>query len=357
MESRGGCPYIKFKVGCFTHQFWRVRRALQVAGGDARATNFYIMQAAILAAGLGTRLRPLTYTTPKALVPVLNRPLLGVLLAQLKAAGALEVAVNTHHLAAQVENFLAAHPSPGQKVVVRSEPEILGTGGGLRNLAEALAEAPFLAVNADILTDLDLAAVFGGHHQDALATLVLHDCPPYNNVWLNHEGRVAGVGTPPPDPSGPPLAYTGIQVVSPRLLNWLPEQGPADLVAAWREALAQGERLAALVVTGHFWQDLGTPEAYLAAHQRLLSGGAPGLQRFFAPLSNPLLGNGTVLAAGVACAGGVCLGRDVRVGPGVRLKNTVIWDEAEIAPGVALEDCVVGRGARVRASARQTIVV
>jgi mannose-1-phosphate guanylyltransferase len=315
------------------------------------------MQAAILAAGLGTRLRPLTYTTPKALVPVLNRPLLGVLLAQLKTAGALKVAVNTHHLADQVETLLAVHSPPGLKVVVRPEPEILGTGGGLRNLAEALEEAPFLAVNADILTDLDLAAVFRGHRQDALVTLVLHDCPPYNNVWLDQEGRVAGVGTPPGKPAGPPLAYTGIQVVTPRMLSWLPDKGPADLVAAWREAMAQGEHLAALVVKGHFWQDLGTPEAYLAAHQRLLLGGSPGLQRFFPPLSDPLLGEGAVLGERVTCAGGVCLGRNVRVGPDVRLKNTVVWDEAEIAPGVTLENCVVGRGARVRASARQTIVV
>jgi NDP-sugar pyrophosphorylase family protein len=141
------------------------------------------------------------------------------------------------------------------------------------------------------------------------------------------------------------------------MLNWLPKHGPADLVAAWREALAQEGHLAALVVKGHFWQDLGTPEAYLGAHQRLLSGASPGLARFFPPLSDPLLGEGTVFGERVTWGGGVCLGRNVRVGPGVRLKNTVVWDEAEIAPGVALENCVVGKGARVRGSARQTIVV
>ena len=315
------------------------------------------MQAAILAAGLGTRLRPLTYTTPKALVPVLNRPLLGVILAQLREAGALRVAVNTHHLASQVQDFLEANRPPDMVVAARPEPEILGTGGGLRSLAGALEDAPFLAINADILTDLDLAKIFQGHREEALATLVLHDCPRFNNVWLNQEGRVAGVGTPPPNHAGPALAYTGVQVVSPRMLEWLPKQGPADLVAAWREAMARGEHLAAMVVTGHFWQDLGTPEAYLAAHQRLLSGAGPGLQKYFPALADPLIGEGTVLEEGVTCAGGVCLGREVRVGQGARLKNTVAWDEAQIAPGITLEDCVVGRGARVTASAWQATVI
>jgi mannose-1-phosphate guanylyltransferase len=315
------------------------------------------MKAAILAAGLGTRLRPLTYTTPKALVPVLNQPLLGVLLAQLKEAGALRVAVNTHHLADQVQQYLEANTPSGLQVVVRPEPEILGTGGGLRSLAEALGGGPFLAVNADILTDLDLAALFRQHQEEALATLVLHDCPRHNNVWLDQEGRVAGVGAPPPKKTGPPLAYTGVQVVSPRMLEWLPKEGPADLVAAWRKAIAQGEHLDAVVVKGLFWQDLGTPEAYLAAHQRLLAGAGPGLHRYFPPLSDPFLGEAAVLEEGVVCGGGVCLGKEVRVGQGARLKNTVAWDKAQIDPGLTLENCVVGRGARVQSSARQTIVV
>jgi mannose-1-phosphate guanylyltransferase len=315
------------------------------------------MQAAILAAGLGTRLRPLTYTTPKALVPVLNQPLLGVLLAQLQEAGVLRVAVNTHHLADQVQDFLKINNPPGLEVVVRHEPEILGTGGGLRSLAEALGDGPFLAVNADILTDLDLVEIFRQHEEEALATLVLHDCPQFNNVWLDQEDRVAGFGDPPPKKSGPPLAYTGIQVVSPRMLEWLPPEGPADVVAAWRKAIAQGEHVAALVVSGHFWQDLGTPEAYLMAHQRLLSGACPGLNKFFPAMSDPLLGAGTVLEEGVACDGGVCLGREVRVGQGTRLKNTVAWDRAQIGPGISLENCVVGQGARVQASTRNIVLV
>ena len=200
------------------------------------------------------------------------------------------MAVNTHHLAGQVQQFLAGLPW-GFNLSVSQEPELLGTGGGLRRLGEILRGGPFLAVNGDILTDLDLAAVYRGHRPEAIATLVLHDCPPYNNVWVA-DGAVVSIGEPPPDAAGPPLAYTGVQVVAPGMLAYLPAGQPYDLVRAWRQALAAGERLAALVVSGHFWQDLGTPAAYLTAHRRLLQGEAPGLRRYFGELTDPFLGPG-----------------------------------------------------------------
>jgi mannose-1-phosphate guanylyltransferase len=278
-------------------------------------------------------------------------------LAQLKAAGCVQVALNTHHLADRVRRFLEENGPWGFDFQISHEPELLGTGGGLRNLGKLLGEGPFLAVNVDVLTDLDPAAIYRSHRPDALASLVLHDCPPYNNVWVDREGMVAGIGGPPSRGAATPLAYTGIQVVSPKMLAWLPPSGPYDLVQAWRKVIAGGERLATLLVAGHFWQDLGTPAAYLAAHQRLLRGEAPGLARFFPPLADPLVGTGAVLEEGVACEGGVCLGAAVRVGAGARLKNTVAWDRAWIAPGVKLEECIIGPGTHVTHSGQGAVVV
>jgi len=150
-------------------------------------------------------LRPLTDICPKPLLPVLNRPLLGLVLAQLEAAGCVQAAVNTHHLADQVHDFLRSEPW-GFLLSVSHEPEILGTGGGLRQLGEVLREGPFLAINADILTDLDLAEVYRAHRPGAVSTLVLHDCPAYNNVWVAG-GAVVSIGSPPPRGGGgaPPL--------------------------------------------------------------------------------------------------------------------------------------------------------
>jgi mannose-1-phosphate guanylyltransferase len=316
------------------------------------------MKAAVLAAGLGTRLRPLTDLCPKPLLPVLNRPLLGVVLAQLEAAGAFQVAVNTHHLADQVHDFLKAQPW-SFLLSVSHETEILGTGGGLRQLGEILREGPFLAINADILTDLDLAEVYRGHREGAVSTLVLHDCAPYNNVWVK-DGAVVSVGAPPPggDAAAQPLAYTGVQVVDSKMMHYLPPAGePGDLVRAWREAIAAGERLASLTVRGHFWQDLGTPANYLAAHRRLLAGASPRLGRYFPGLTDPLIGPGARIGAGAHFDGGVCLGSDVAVGEGASLRNTVIWDRAAIAPGVELADCIVAAGVQVKDSARGQVLV
>jgi mannose-1-phosphate guanylyltransferase len=316
------------------------------------------VNAAVLAAGLGTRLQPLTDVCPKPLLPVLNRPLLGIVLAQLESADCLQVAVNTHHLADQVHDFLRAEPWSFH-LSVSLEPEILGTGGGLRQLGQILPEGPFLAINGDILMDLDLAQVYRRHREGAVSTIVLHDCPPYNNVWVK-DGQVVGIG---PRPAGvpsseKPLAYTGVQVVDPTMMRYLPAAGQGyDLVQAWREALAAGARLACFTVAGHFWQDLGTPASYLAAHQRLLAGASPRLARFFPSLQNPLVGPGVRIGAGVKFKGGVCLGAEVVVGQGAALQNTVVWDRAVIAPGVELLDCIVASRVQVQTSARGQVLV
>lgn len=315
------------------------------------------MKAAILAAGLGTRLRPLTRYCPKALIPVMNQPLLGVLLAQLEKAGCTQAAVNTHHLAGKVRDFLASRESWGLDLAISHEPDILGTGGGLRGLGEMLGQTTFLAINADILTDLDLAAVFRLHQEEALATLVLHHCPPYNNVWIDETGRVVSLGQPPPRPFRPPLAYTGVQVVSPNMLERLRGEGYCDLASAWREAIAAGDTIGSILATGHFWQDLGTPAAYLEVHRRLLEGAAPRLAEFFPSLTDPFIGQGSRVEDGAVLSGSVCLGRDVYVCAGARLANTVVWNGAWIGPGVALADCIVGAGVEVRTSRQSEILM
>jgi mannose-1-phosphate guanylyltransferase len=293
---------------------------------------------------------------PKVLLPILNRPLLGVILEQVEAAGFLQVAVNTHHLGEQVQRFLAGRPW-SFNLSLSPEPELLGTGGGLRQLGEILGGGPFLAVNGDILTDLDLAAIYGSHQEDAATTLVLHDFSRFNNVWIDAQGRLAGIGDRPGAAVGPPLAYTGVQIVGPRMLSYLPPQGYYDLVVAWRQALAAGEEIDTLVVSGHFWQDLGSLEGYLAAHCRLLRGEGPGLTRFLPALSDPLLGPGAVLEPEVECRGCVCLGAGAQVRRGASLRNTVVAEGAWVGPGVRLEGCLVAPGVRVSESAKDRIVM
>ncbi|RLA91058.1 MAG: nucleotidyltransferase family protein [Deltaproteobacteria bacterium] len=316
------------------------------------------MKAVILAAGLGTRLRPLSHRLPKPLFPILNRPLLGLLLEQLQVAGFHQIGINTHHQAAAVQAFVAQHRPVGLQVYLSHEPTILGTGGGLKKLANFLGDQPFLVINGDILTDLHLTEIYQAHQEPALATLVLHDCPRFNHVWENAAGQIVGFGHPAPaDAVGPPLAFTGVQVVSPRLLDLMPSGLALNIIDQYREAIAAGEQVAAHVVQGHFWQDIGTLETYREIHRQLLNGDVPGIARFFPPLTDPWVGAEVTWGAGVRCAGGVSIGSQVQIGPGVRLQNTVIWDQARIDPDLSLTDCIVGPGAWVRHSAQGQCMV
>jgi mannose-1-phosphate guanylyltransferase len=311
------------------------------------------LTAVILAAGLGTRLRPLSNKVPKPLFPILNRPLLGLILAQLSAAGFQKVAINTHHRADDINAFLASQQPPDLEIFISFEPDILGTGGGIRKLAGFLGEAPFLVINGDIVTDLDFGAVFSGHRQDALATMVLHDYPRFNTVWLDDAGHVAAFGPPPPQAQPPsPLAFTGIQVVSPRIFKLIPPGFFVDIINTYRQAIARGDTVAAAIRHDFTWQDIGTPQDYLEVHRRLLAKELPGLVALYPHVTDPFLGEGVTLGSGAYLDRGVCLGPGVKIGDRAYLKNTVVLADAVIDPGVRLEDCVVGQGVRIRESAK-----
>jgi mannose-1-phosphate guanylyltransferase len=312
------------------------------------------LTAVILAAGFGTRLRPLSYRVPKPLFPILNRPLLGLILSKLEAAGFKRIAINAHHLAADIKFFIETQVQLNLEIILSYETEILGTGGGLRNLAEFLGEGPFLVINGDILTDLDFAEVYNLHQPDAMATLVLHDYPRFNNVRLAEDGHVAAFGTPPAGPvsSTPPLAFSGIQIVSPRVFNLIPPKKFVNIIDTYRQAITAGETVAGSVQKGFFWQDIGTPQDYLEIHCRLLAGELPGLATFYPEITDPFLGEEVTLGARSTMAGGVCLGPGVHVGAEAYLQKTVIWSNAVIDPGVRLEGCVVGKNVRVSQSAK-----
>jgi aminoglycoside/choline kinase family phosphotransferase/dTDP-glucose pyrophosphorylase len=222
------------------------------------------MKALVLAAGLGTRLLPHTRLTPKPLFTLAGRPLLACHIEQLQAAGCEAVMVNTHHLRAQVESFVRSAPF-GIRVRTRHEPRLLGTGGAIGNLRDFWDDRPFLVINADIRHAVDLRAVYAAHLAGgAVATLVLVDDPEFNTVATDTEGRIRAFAPSPADAPAGSLTFTGIQVLSPAVLDYLPAGGPGDSIAAFRAMLADGRRLNALV-TRRPWQDLGTPGRYRQA--------------------------------------------------------------------------------------------
>jgi aminoglycoside/choline kinase family phosphotransferase/choline kinase len=235
------------------------------------------MKALILAAGFGTRLSPFTQALPKALFPIAGVPVLGRMINILKKAGCAEIAVNAHHLAHRIRSFLLENDF-GLPVHLSHEPEILGTGGAIRHLAHFWDDDPFMVVNADIVTDINLSDVYRHHRQHGgQVTLVMHDRTPFNEVWVDECERVTGFKrfSDPTDHSRhQEMAFTGIHVMDAGIIRRIPAYDFCDIISVYRQMLDEGVTIHAHVVCGHYWQDMGSPDRYREAAMDAI---APGV--------------------------------------------------------------------------------
>ncbi|HDO30739.1 MAG TPA: nucleotidyltransferase family protein [Desulfobacteraceae bacterium] len=295
------------------------------------------MQAMILAAGLGTRLRPYTLFRPKPLFPVLNRPLLLTMLDMLRRAGCSHIVVNGHHLAARIGEAVADMSD----VRFQYESEVLGTGGGLRLALPEFTAEPVLVMNGDIFHTVDLAALSRYHARCGnLITMAMHDYPRFNTVRVRKD-RVLTFRPDRVVPGRDLLAFTGIHVVSPEVIRQIPSRRFHHIIDLYEELVQRGEKIGIFRVDGCFWRDMGTPQDYLDLHGELL-GGNIRQPRF--PLPRPrgnwLVDDQAALAAGLELADWGCVGKAV-VGRDVKLRRCVVWDGARIPAGSRLEDAIV----------------
>ena len=294
-----------------------------------------ISQAMILAAGFGTRLTPYTLVRPKPLFPVLNRPLLHILLDMAAGAGCERIVVNGHHLAGQIQTALAGYPH----VFFQHEEKILGTGGSLRRAMNMLDDAaPLLVMNGDIVHSVDLGALYRHHLQSGnLVTMALHDHERFNSVVVAGD-RVCGFG---PDLDGEKLAFTGIHVVDPHILTRIPQHSFFHIIDLYQELAGEGS-IGLYRVDGAYWQDMGTPEDYLQLHRDLLTGPARGLITGMGQRQgNWLVAADARLASGVRLDGWGCIGAAAEICSGACLCRTVIWPGARISAGTVVADSIV----------------
>ena len=218
------------------------------------------MKAMILAAGLGTRLLPFTETTPKPLFTIAGRPILDRIIRSLQSAGCEAVIINTHHLHRKIEAYISGqhYEIP---VYTRYEPVILGTGGAIKNAADFWDQRPFMVINSDIFTDIDLRAVYSYHLSHSYpASLVLYDDTAFNTVSIDSDGFVSEFRNPKAGNSR--LTFTGIQVIAPEILAYIKPGVFSDIIEAYRNLMSEGKRIKAFVSKDFFWNDLGTPERY-----------------------------------------------------------------------------------------------
>jgi NDP-sugar pyrophosphorylase family protein len=248
------------------------------------------MKAMILAAGLGTRLRPLTDNRPKALVEVGGRTLLEIGLARLNSFGIREVIVNVHHFADMIVDYLRANRNFGMRIEISREDDLLlDTGGGLKKAAHFFlensgpAEEPFILHNVDVISTIDLHRMAQFHSENqALATLAVQERPTSRYLLFDEQlqlcGRKSGKDGPPElvrsSPHPKALAFSGIHVISPRLFSLITEEGVFSIIAPYLRLAAQGEKIIAFRSDEYQWRDLGRLDDVMKADQdaRQLSG-------------------------------------------------------------------------------------
>ncbi len=225
------------------------------------------MKALILAAGYGTRLRPHTEHIPKPLFPIAGQPLIDLTIRRLIDMGITGIVINVHHLHQQITSFIQSQNYPIE-VTTRYEEKILGTGGAIKNVSDFIGDQPFLVINSDILTDIDIAAVSTLHQQHPHpATLVMHDYPIFNKVRIDENENIIDFSSKEKNISNgfSCRAFSGIQILDPLIMDFIPENQFASSIDVYKEMIKKGLTIKAYTSKDHYWRDIGTPESFTQA--------------------------------------------------------------------------------------------
>lgn len=306
----------------------------------------------VLAAGLGTRLRPLTYEIGKPLVPVLDRPVMEHILDLLEDEGLTEVIANLHYFPETIEGYF------GDRISYRFEQELLGTAGGVRGCAGFFGDEPFLVISGDALTDIDLQALFARHRSaGGIATLAVKrvsDTRQYGVVLHDRDGRIAGFQEKPePQEALSDLGNCGIYVFEPEIFEHFPDRPFVDWAHDVFPALLERDVPFYIHEIDEYWNDIGSLAELRQGTFDALTGKlrlphvqgdevAPGV----------LIADGGSLPASVEVEAPVWLGRGASIGDGVRLMGPmVIGDGAQIGAGAQLRSSILLPGTQVPARA------
>jgi mannose-1-phosphate guanylyltransferase/mannose-1-phosphate guanylyltransferase/phosphomannomutase len=307
------------------------------------------MRAMVLAAGLGTRLRPITYEIPKPMVPVLDRPVMEHIVDLLASHGFEQVIANLHYFPDTIRGHF------GERLTYRFEEELLGTAGGVRGCREFFGDEPFLVISGDALTDIDLTALAARHREaGGIATLSVKKVPDtreYGVVLHDRDGRVTGFQEKPaPEEALSDLGNCGIYVFSPAIFDYFPDRPFADWAQDVFPALLENDVPFHIHEVREYWNDVGSLAELrqgtfdaLKGELRLQIEGeevAPGVT----------VAGGAALPADAEVDGPVWIGADVKIGAGVRLTGPVVLgDGVTVGDGAQLRSSIVFPGTELAA--------
>ncbi len=312
------------------------------------------MKAMVLAAGLGTRLQPITYDIPKPLVPVLDRPVMEHALLLLQKHGLTEVVSNLHYFPDEMRDYLGDGSKWGIDLNLKFEEELLGTAGGVRNVSDFFGDEPFVIISGDALTDIDLDKFIEAHREKGgIATMALKkvaDTREYGVVVIEEDGRIKGFQEKPePEDARSDLANCGIYIFNPEIFDYFPDTDFVDWAQDVFPVLLEGD----VPFYGHevtaYWNDVGSFEEYRTGNFDALTG------KVQVKLDAEKTGDGIYVGEGSDLAGveidpPVYVGSNCQIGDGVRLtgpliisagctigrnsalRDSIVWRDTEIAP-------------------------
>jgi len=329
------------------------------------------VRAMVMAAGAGTRLRPLTDQVPKPMVPIANRPVLEYTLLNLKRHGITDIILNLHAYPKQIKTYFGDGSRWGLHLEYSYEPELLGTAGGVKNVESFLNRGTFLVMSGDGLTDVDLTALIAFHRaRRALATMAVAPVEQrfdYGIALTTPTGRITRfVEKPSWGEIFSNRVNTGIYVFEPEIFSFISKHRPDDFGKHVWPALLKGRKPIFAWKTSAYWCDVGSLSEYRRAQKEFLEKKLyfrprlpeikPGIWapkylslkgvRVEAPC---LIGEDVRIASGVTLGAGTVIGAGAHIERGAQLHNTVVWENVRIGEDITLQNCILTRDVRLAA--------
>ncbi len=308
------------------------------------------MRAMVLAAGIGSRLEPLSNYIPKPLIRIGGRPVMEHILLLLKRHGFNQVISNTYHLAASIENYFHEHPVDGLSIEFLREPKLSGVAGGIRRCASFLKQSTACIIMGDALTDIDLGALYKEHMKAVangcivtVAKMQVADTSQFGVIVTDDNNRIISFQEKPK--AGEALsnwANTGIYFFEPEVYEHLPSEADAAFYDVAKnlfpDLLAKGKYMQAIAVSKDaYWADIGTADQYLQS-LRDIEANLVKLDLL------PSISNSAHIAEGAKLIGVNEIAEDVQIDTGAELENCIIWQGAKIGAAAKLSHCIVGPG-------------
>ena len=260
-------------------------------------------------------------------MPVGNVPIIDRIIEYLKTYGISELVVNAHHHHEQIVEHLNGGRPFNINIDVRVEPDILGTGGGIKNTEDFWDNSPFIVMNSDILTNINLRNAYEAHKRsESLATLILHDQPPFNQIKIDAQNNITHIAD---ENLANRLAFTGIHIIDPKLMARIPENVFSNIIHWYRELIRKGTPPKAYISEAHEWRDIGTVESYVLANKEALHG------KSFLRSPDCRIDSSAVLKDWAV------IGSETVLEQGVEVRRSIIWEKVKVKKGVKIIDSIV----------------